>query len=169
MKILILLMFAGCILFSCRDSSASKELQKQQEKQQEKEQAKRKAERAKDFFNEIVGDLKPVITNTDSLIEKIKRFDDSESIRSFAQSNPAFMDPPGLKFRMKIVPDINDGGTLKEKAENLSRSSYELFSYYFFLPISGPDWQKVDSLVSSYYNNYDEFQEYQYVFMKKNQ
>ena len=168
MKILILLMFAGCILFSCRDSSASKELQKQQEKEQAKRKAKLKEEIAKDFFNEIVGDLKPVITNTDSLIEKIKRFDDSESIRSFAQSNPAFMDP-GFKISMKIVPDINDGGTLKEKAENLSRSSYELFSYYFFLPISGPDWQKVDSLVSSYYNNYDEFQEYQYVFMKKNQ
>ena len=168
MKILILLMFAGWVLFSCGESDDSKITKHEIQEMLNNESENSRNEIAKDFFNEIVGDLKPVIIHTDSLIEKIKRFDDSESIRSFAQSNPAFMDP-GLKFKMKIVPDINDGGTLKEKAENLSKSSYELFSYYFFLPISGPDWQKVDSLVSSYYNNYDEFQEYQHVFMKKNQ
>ena len=165
MKIFILLMFAGCILFSCRDSSASKELQKQQEK----EQAKRKAERAKDFFNGIIADLKPVVTRTDSLIEKIKRFDDSESIRSYANSNPSWS-LPFSGFQMTLVdPDINGGEILKEKAQNIVQSSCDLFGFCIFYNLRYLDWQKLDSLVSSYYNNYDEFQEYQHVFMRKNQ
>lgn len=167
MKLFILLMFAGLILFSCRDSSASKELLKKHQEKQEKEQAKIKAERAKDFFNETIADLKPLITRTDSLIEKIKRFDDPESIRSYAMSNSG---PSGVKLRMTYVdPDINGGEILKEKALNLHQSSVSLFGFCISYNLRYLDWQELDSLVSSYYNNYDEFQEYQHVFMRKYQ